>query len=79
MSKKRILADILMLMPVAVGVNGANLVSENVFKDITMLPEVRNTRYLRPSPAGSLRKPGKTMAFYIGDSTMRTLTAGDGA
>lgn len=43
-----------------------------------MLPEVRNTRYLRPSPAGSLRKPGKPVAFYIGDSTMRTLTAGDG-
>ena len=54
------------------------LVNENVFKDITKLAKVRNTRMERPSPAGKLRKSGKPVAFYIGDSTMRTLTSGSG-
>ena len=58
--------------------NGQALVSDNVYKDITTIAEVRNTRFARPSPAGQLRKAGKPVAFYIGDSTMRTLTSGDG-
>ena len=53
-------------------------VSENVFKDITILAKVRSTRFLRPSPAGKLRKEGKPVAFYIGDSTMRTNSNGEG-
>lgn len=54
------------------------IVSENVFKDITTLSNVRSTRFARPSPAGKYRKAGKPVAFYIGDSTMRTLTDGNG-
>lgn len=59
-------------------IGGSSLVSENVFKDITLQGSVRNTRFKRPSPAGKLRKSGKPVAFYIGDSTMRTLTDGSG-
>lgn len=54
------------------------LVSENVFKDITTLAKVRSTRFTCPSPAGKLRKTGKPIAFYIGDSTMRTNSNGEG-
>lgn len=54
------------------------IVDENVFKDITTLAKVRNTRFARPTPAGKYRKTGKPVAFYIGDSTMRTLTDGSG-
>ena len=54
------------------------LVKGNVFKDITVLEKVRNTRYARPTPAGKNRKDDKPVAFYIGDSTMRTLTSGSG-
>lgn len=57
---------------------GQQLVEENVFKDITMRADVRNQRFKRPSPAGKYRKTGKPVAFYIGDSTMRTLTDGSG-
>ena len=55
-----------------------SVVSENVFKDITTLVKVRNTRFAAPSPAGKLRKAGKPVAFYIGDSTMRTNSDGQG-
>ncbi len=55
-----------------------SLVDEIVFKDITTLASVRNTRTKRPSPAGKNRKSGKPVAFYIGDSTMRNGTNGDG-
>jgi lysophospholipase L1-like esterase len=55
-----------------------SLVSENVFKDITTKAKVRNQRFARPAPAGKYRKEGKPVAFYIGDSTMRTLTDGSG-
>lgn len=58
--------------------DGQQLVSENVFKDITTQTHVRNTRFARPAPAGKFRKTGKPVAFYIGDSTMRTLTDGNG-
>ncbi len=58
--------------------NAQTLVNETVFKDITMLENVRNTRTKRPSPAGKNRKEGKPVAFYIGDSTMRNGTNGDG-
>ena len=59
-------------------VSGQAIVSENVFKDITTLAKVRNTRFAAPSPAGKNRKTGKPVAFYIGDSTMRTNTNGQG-
>lgn len=59
-------------------VMGQSTVKENVFKDITTKPSVRNTRFACPSPAGSLRKTGKPVAFYIGDSTMRTNSNGQG-
>ncbi|MBQ8487591.1 MAG: hypothetical protein IJ533_08090 [Prevotella sp.] len=55
-----------------------SLVSENVFKDITTLAKVRSNRFATPSPAGKLRKAGKPVAFYIGDSTMRTNSDGQG-
>ena len=58
--------------------NGQQIVSENVFKDITTLAKVRNSRFAAPSPAGKLRKAGKPVAFYIGDSTMRTNSNGQG-
>lgn len=58
--------------------NAQSNVSENVFKDITRQAKVRNTRFLRPDPAGKLRKEGKPVAFYIGDSTMRTNSNGQG-
>ncbi len=58
--------------------NAQTLVNETVFKDITMLENVRNTRTKRPSPAGKNRKEGKPVAFYVGDSTMRNGTNGDG-
>ncbi|MBQ8127422.1 MAG: hypothetical protein IJ176_03380 [Prevotella sp.] len=58
--------------------SGQAVVSENVFKDITTLSAVRNTRFARPSPAGKLRKSGKPVAFYVGDSTMRTNSDGQG-
>ena len=61
-----------------VAANAQQVVSENVFKDITTLAKVRNSRFAAPSPAGSLRKTGKPVAFYIGDSTMRTNTNGQG-
>ena len=51
---------------------------QNVFKDITIRADVRNTRYLIPSPAGKLRKAGKPVAFFCGDSTMRNGSKGDG-
>ena len=54
------------------------IVDENVFKDITTLAKVRNSRFARPSPAGKYRKAGKPVAFYIGDSTMRTNSDGQG-
>ena len=57
---------------------GQSLVKQNVFKDITLRAEVRNQRYARPSPAGRYRNAGKPVAFYVGDSTMRTLTDGNG-
>jgi len=59
-------------------VSGQAIVSENVFKDITTLAKVRNTRFAAPSPAGKNRKTGKPVAFYIGDSTMRTNSNGQG-
>lgn len=51
---------------------------QNVFKDITIRADVRNTRFLIPSPAGKLRKAGKPVAFFCGDSTMRNGSKGDG-
>ena len=62
----------------ALTVSAQQVVSENVFKDVTTLAKVRNTRFVAPSPAGSLRKTGKPVAFYIGDSTMRTNSTGEG-
>ena len=59
-------------------VEAQKIVDQNVFKDITTLAKVRSTRFLRPSPAGKLRKEGKPVAFYIGDSTMRTNSNGEG-
>ena len=59
-------------------VGAQSLVTENVFKDITTQAKVRNTRFAAPSPAGKLRKTGKPVAFYIGDSTMRTNSNGQG-
>lgn len=61
-----------------VAASGQTIVSENVFKDITTLSSVRSTRFARPAPAGKLRKSGKPVAFYIGDSTMRTNSDGQG-
>ena len=69
---------LLLLMTCENTFSATPLVNESVFKDITKLAKVRNTRMERPSPAGKLRKSGKPVAFYIGDSTMRTLTSGSG-
>lgn len=74
---KRILSVAALLLLCA-ATYGQQLVEENVFKDITMRADVRNQRFARPSPAGKYRKSGKPVAFYIGDSTMRTLTDGSG-
>lgn len=62
----------------ALTVSAQQVVSENVFKDITTLARVRNSRFAAPSPAGKFRKTGKPVAFYIGDSTMRTNSIGEG-
>lgn len=59
-------------------VSAQSVVSENVFKDITTLSKVRSSRFAAPSPAGKFRKAGKPVAFYIGDSTMRTNSNGQG-
>lgn len=58
---------------------GQRIVSENVFKDITTLASVRSQRFAIPSPSGKLRKKGKPVVFYIGDSTMRNGSKGDGS
>lgn len=68
----------ILLMLTGFTVHAQQLVSENVFKDITKLADVRQNRFTRPSPAGKTRKSGKPVAFYIGDSTMRNGTAGNG-
>ena len=80
-NKSKEMKQLLLLLLLTTSVNtlsATSLVKENVFKDITKLAKVRNTRMERPSPAGKLRKTGKPVAFYIGDSTMRTLTNGSG-
>ncbi len=74
---KKLFCSIL-LAGLTVPASAQSLVNENVFKDITTLAYVRNTRTKRPSPAGKYRKTGKPVAFYIGDSTMRNGTNGDG-
>ncbi len=59
-------------------ISAQELVKEKVFKDITIRKSVRDTRFSRPSPAGKLRQKDKPVVFYIGDSTMRTNTNGQG-
>ncbi len=73
---KKLLTIVALLSTMTTGAQ--ELVTENVFKDITLRSDVRNTRFARPSPAGKLRKNGHPVAFYIGDSTMRTNTNGQG-
>lgn len=70
------LTSLIMLFSAAA--SAQQVVSENVFKDITTIAKVRTTRFEAPSPAGKLRKTGKPVAFYIGDSTMRTNSNGQG-
>ena len=53
------------------------LVDEHVFKDITVLKAARDT-YARPNPSGKTRRNGKPVVFYIGDSTTRNGSAGNG-
>lgn len=78
MNRKRTKLLTLTLIGWMMTASAQQIVSENVFKDITTQATVRNTRFARPSPAGKLRKTGKPVVFYIGDSTMRTLTDGNG-
>ncbi len=68
----------ILLMLAGLTASAQQLVNENVFKDITKLADVRQNRFTRPSPAGKTRKSGKPVVFYIGDSTMRNGTAGNG-
>lgn len=70
------LLTLLLLGSISAGAQ--SMVTENVFKDITVQAKVRNTRFARPNPAGKTRKAGKPVAFYIGDSTMRTNSDGQG-
>lgn len=53
------------------------LVDGPVFKDISVRASARAT-YARPNPAGSTRKEGKPVVFYLGDSTTRNGSAGNG-
>lgn len=77
MKTKKILLTLAVLLG-CMTTDAQDLVTENVFKDITLESGVRKTRFARPSPAGKLRKQGKPVAFYIGDSTMRTNSNGEG-
>ncbi len=75
--RKQILSIITMLFATLTA-NTQTLVSENVFKDITTQQSVLDTRRSRPTPAGKYRQKGKPIVFYIGDSTVRNGTNGDG-
>lgn len=64
-------------LPDPITVPDLRIVEQRVFKDISVLKAARET-YSRPTPAGVTRKEGKPVIFYIGDSTTRNGTAGDG-
>ena len=53
------------------------LVPERVFKDISVTAVARET-YARPNPPGKTRKGSNPVIFYLGDSTTRNGSAGNG-
>ncbi|MBQ3749002.1 MAG: hypothetical protein II863_16465, partial [Kiritimatiellae bacterium] len=52
-------------------------VPDRVFKDLSVLAAARET-YARPNPPGKTRKGANPVIFYLGDSTTRNGSAGNG-
>ena len=67
------------IVAIAASASGLDLrlVPERVFKDISVTAAARET-YARPNPPGKTRKGSNPVIFYLGDSTTRNGSAGNG-